>query len=206
MRSMTIQFRAALPKTLLIACGAAALLSACATKPEIIQEVPVAVALPEPVKAPAPRPEPIAQTQAPAPAPIPVAIVDSNAPIPGSQADFVYQSGGDSRIYFGYNEYTLTPSAIENLRAQAAWLQQYQAVTAVVEGNADERGTREYNLALAARRAESVKSYLVGQGVAGRRLTTVSYGKERPIDGRSSEDGWARNRNGNTNLMTGTVG
>ena len=85
-------------------------------------------------------------------------------------------------------------------------LNTYNNVTAIVEGNADERGTREYNLALAARRAESVKSYLVGQGIVPSRLTTVSYGKERPIDGRSSEAGWSRNRNGHTNVTSGTVG
>jgi len=85
-------------------------------------------------------------------------------------------------------------------------LQLYPNVTAVVAGNADERGTREYNLALGARRADSVKAYLVSQGVAPSRLTTVSYGKERPIDGRSNESGWARNRNGHTNIVSGAIG
>jgi len=82
----------------------------------------------------------------------------------------------------------------------------YSNVTAIVEGNADERGTREYNLALGARRAESVKAFLVGQGVSPSRLTTVSYGKERPIDGRSNEAGWSRNRNGHTNVTSGAIG
>lgn len=190
---------------LLLALGAAAIMSACATKPEIIEEAPVAEMAPKPVFKPEPRPEAVVQAPAPVAKPSPI-MVDPNAPAPGSQGDFINTAGGDARIYFGYNQYNLTPSAISNLRAQAAWLKQYENVTAVIEGNADERGTREYNLALAARRAESVKSYLVGQGVAGRRLTTVSYGKERPIDGRSNEAGWARNRNGHTNLMSGTVG
>ena len=75
-----------------------------------------------------------------------------------------------------------------------------------IEGHADERGTREYNLALGARRADSVKSFLVSQGVAPNRLRTISYGKERPIDARSSEDGWSRNRNGYTNLRLGGIG
>ena len=86
------------------------------------------------------------------------------------------------------------------LRAQADWLNRYPNYTAVVEGHADERGTRQYNIALGARRANSVKAFLVSQGVAPSRLTTVSYGKERPIDARSNEEGWARNRNGYTNL------
>jgi len=180
---------------------AAAVMTACASKPKVVEEAPVAQA-PSPVFEPEPAPERVVQApvqqiiQAPAP----------DLPTPGSVADFIYQAGGDARVYFGYNQYNLSPSAIDNLRAQAGWLKQYDSVNAVVEGNADERGTREYNLALAARRAESVKSYLVGQGVAGRRLTTVSYGKERPIDGRSSETGWSRNRNGHTNVMNGTVG
>ncbi len=188
-------------KKFIILLTAAAVVSACASKPEIIEEVAVPVAE-KPVVQPAPAPAPVVQapvqqvTQAPA----------VNLPIPGSIEDFVYQAGGDSRVYFGYNQYNLTPSAMDNLRAQAGWLKQYDTVNAVVEGNADERGTREYNLALAARRAESVKAFLVGQGVASRRLTTVSYGKERPIDARSSEAGWARNRNGNTNIVSGAVG
>ncbi len=190
-------------KNFLLVVSVAALMSACATKPKVVE--PVAVA-----EKPAPvfKPEPVAKPVAVAPAPVAVTPTAPavDLPTPGSTADFIYQAGGDARIYFGYNQYTLSPSAIENLRAQATWLKQYGTVTAVVEGNADERGTREYNLALAARRASSVKSYLVGQGVAGRRLTTVSYGKERPIDARSSEAGWARNRNGHTNLMSGAVG
>lgn len=178
-----------------------AMLSACATKPEPVVEQ-VAAPAPAPVFV-EPEPAPVA---APAPAPIVQPMVDPNLPVPGSAADFAYRAGGDARVYFGYDQYRLSPDAINALRAQADWLKLYDNVTAVIEGNADERGTREYNLALGARRAEAVKSYLVGQGVAPSRLTTVSYGKERPIDGRSNEEGWARNRNGHTNLMTGTVG
>jgi peptidoglycan-associated lipoprotein len=126
-------------------------------------------------------------------------------PTPGSLEDFLYQSGED-RVYFGYDQFTLTPKAREVLTNQANWLNTYGAVQVVIEGHADERGTREYNLALGARRAEAVKRFLVGQGVAPTRLTTVSYGKERPIDGRSNEEGWARNRNGYTNLVSGAVG
>ena len=169
---------------------------------------------PEPVKAPTP------ERQAPAPVPaapqvMPPVRTDNlprlplpvySAPTPGSLDDFVYASGGDVRVYFGYNQFDLSQGALNNLRRQANWLALYPQVTAVIEGNADERGTREYNLALAARRADAVKSFLVGLGIAPNRLTTVSYGKERPIDPRSNEDGWAQNRNSNTNLMSGTIG
>ncbi len=177
-------------------------LSACATKPLPIEDpMPVAEA-PKPVFE-EPRPAPVAE--APAPIPTPVA-VDPNLPTPGSTADFAYQAGGEPRIYFGYNRYDLNNDARDALKRQAQWLQTYSNVSAIVEGNADERGTREYNLALAARRADSVKAFLVSQGVSPSRLTTVSYGKERPIDGRSNEAGWSRNRNGHTNINSGAIG
>lgn len=185
-------------KKLLLALTTAATLSACASTPKAVPLAPVAVTAPTPVYA--------APTQEVAEAPLAAPVMDMYAPIPGSAEDFAYRAGGESRVYFDYNQYRLSVAAIDALRMQADWLKQYDNVTAVVEGHADERGTREYNLALAARRADSVRSYLVGQGVSPSRLTTVSYGKERPIDGRASEEGWARNRNGNTNLMSGTVG
>ncbi|MBC6402845.1 MAG: peptidoglycan-associated lipoprotein Pal [Hyphomonadaceae bacterium] len=168
---------------------------------------------------PDPGPEPVAESVPQAPAPVPVVpapapeidrsaiappVPQPRGPVPGSVDDFIHQTGGDARVYFGYDRYDLTAQAADTLRLQADWLNTYSTVTAVIEGNADERGTREYNLALGARRAAAVKDFLVSQGVAPNRLTTVSYGKERPVDPRSNEDGWARNRNGHTNLMTGT--
>ncbi|MGJ8562055.1 MAG: peptidoglycan-associated lipoprotein Pal [Alphaproteobacteria bacterium] len=178
-------------------------LAACSTTPPV-QNVPS---------------EPIAERMVPAPepaTPAPVAPVTENllprvpppytGPPAGTSDEFKYLTGGDGRVYFEYNQYDLSPGARDLLRRQAEWLMRYPQVTAVVEGNADERGTREYNLALGARRAESVKSFLVSLGVTPSRLTTVSYGKERPIDARSTEDGWAANRNGHTNLMSGTIG
>jgi peptidoglycan-associated lipoprotein len=181
-------------------------LSACATKPKIepIVEQAVAEAPPQIFEtAPSPPPAPVAQAPAPV---VQAPIVDPNAPLPGSIDDFAYQSGGEPRVYFGYDSFTLTADARDTLSRQAQWLMTYSNVTAIVEGNADERGTREYNLALGARRAESVKAFLVGQGVSPSRLTTVSYGKERPIDGRSNEAGWSRNRNGHTNVTSGAIG
>ena len=182
--------------TLALAVAAAGLAAGCSSTPEpVAEEVPVTQAEPifEPAPAPAPSPAPVAQAPAEAP------------PLPGSVADFAYQAG-DDRIYFGYDQHTLSPGARETLARQAEWLNTYDGVRATIEGHADERGTREYNLALGARRAEAVKSFLVSQGVAPSRLTTVSYGKERPLDARSSEDGWARNRNGFTNITSGALG
>jgi peptidoglycan-associated lipoprotein len=89
------------------------------------------------------------------------------------------------------------------LSAQAGWLRRYPAVRVRIEGNADERGTREYNLALGARRANAVRDFLVAQGVTSDRITTVSYGKEQPIDPGTSEDAYQRNRNAHTALVSG---
>lgn len=183
---------------LILASSLAFTLAACATppEPEVIEEVVAEVIQPEVI---APVPEVIERR----PVVEAVPYVDPNLPAAGSVEDFAFQSGGEPRVYFGYDQFTLTQEARDALFRQANWLMNYRTMNAIIEGHADERGTREYNLALAARRAEAVKSYLVSQGVSASRLTTVSYGKERPIDARSSEDGWARNRNGFTNLTTG---
>lgn len=180
-------------------------LTACATKPKVepVQERPVVEAPPPAMEEVVPAPEPVVQAPAPV---VQAPIIDPNAPVPGSAADFAYQAGGDPRVYFGYDSYTLNGEARAALTRQAQWLQTYSNVNAIVEGNADERGTREYNLALGARRADTVKAFLVSQGVSPSRLTTVSYGKERPIDGRSNEAGWSRNRNGHTNITSGAIG
>lgn len=121
---------------------------------------------------------------------------------PGSENDFVMNVG--DRIYFDLDSYQISPEAFPRLDAQAAWLQRYPQVTVRIEGNADERGTREYNLALGARRAESIRNYLIERGVSAGRIDTISFGKERPIAQGSNEEAWARNRNGRTALASGT--
>lgn len=122
---------------------------------------------------------------------------------PGSEQDFVVNVG--DRVYFDLDSYSIRPEAYPRLDAQVAWLQRYPNVTVRIEGNADERGTREYNLALAARRAESVRTYLVDRGVNAGRIDTISYGKERPIAAGSNEDAWARNRNAHTAIVSGAT-
>ena len=119
-------------------------------------------------------------------------------PVPGSQADLEQSAG--HQVFFDYDQYTLKPQAQATLARQAAWLQEYPETRIRVAGNCDERGTREYNLALGARRAEAVKSYLVSLGVDASRITTVSYGKERPTCTESNERCWAINRNGTTTI------
>lgn len=117
-------------------------------------------------------------------------------PVPGSAEDFIKNVG--DRVFFGFDKSDLTPEATATLDRQAAWLKQYPAVTITIEGHADERGTREYNLALGERRAASVKKYLTALGVDVARVQTISYGKERPAVVGSNEAAWTQNRRGVT--------
>jgi peptidoglycan-associated lipoprotein len=107
------------------------------------------------------------------------------------------------RVYFDFNDYGIRADAQPVLAAQAAWLTRFQSVHVRIEGNCDERGTREYNLALGARRANSVRDFLVAHGVAPSRIETISFGKERPLDPGDGEDAWAHNRNGHTAITGG---
>jgi peptidoglycan-associated lipoprotein len=120
-------------------------------------------------------------------------------PQPGSQAELAATAG--ERVFFALDSHALSGEARATLERQAAWFVRNPDVRAVIAGNADERGTREYNIALGSRRAAAARDYLVAHGVASSRLRTVSYGKERPIDTRSNEEAWARNRNANTVLL-----
>jgi len=103
-------------------------------------------------------------------------------------------SGVPDRVFFATNETILTTASRETLRKQAAWLRQNSDVTVVVEGHADERGTREYNLALGERRANAAKDYLMTYGVSSDRIKVLSYGKERPVDSGSNPLSWSKNR------------
>ena len=113
-------------------------------------------------------------------------------PAPGTQADLVVNVG--DRIFFGTDRYDLSTEARQVLDAQAAWLQQYPNLSVTIEGHADERGTREYNLALGERRANSVRNYLSALGIGPSRVNTVSFGKERPAVPGANESAWAQNR------------
>jgi peptidoglycan-associated lipoprotein len=123
--------------------------------------------------------------------------VDQNnvaGPTPGSQQDLVVNVG--DRVFFGYDQYDLTGEARTTVERQAQWLRTYPNVNIVVEGHCDERGTREYNLALGEKRATAVRNYLIANGVAPNRIQTISYGKERPAVLGSDETSWAQNRRG----------
>ena len=118
--------------------------------------------------------------------------VGSRNALPGSQQD-LEASAGD-RVLFAFDRSDITPEAQEILARQADWLRRYPNVTVTIEGHCDERGTREYNLALGERRAQAVKNVLVASGIPPSRITTISYGKERPAVVGSSEDAYAQNR------------
>jgi peptidoglycan-associated lipoprotein len=115
-------------------------------------------------------------------------------PVAGSKEDFVANVG--DRVFFAYDKADLSADARRTLDRQAAWLKQWSNQRLTVEGHTDERGTREYNLALGDRRANAVRDYLVASGVSASRLSTISYGKERPVVLGSNEAAWAQNRRG----------
>ncbi len=117
---------------------------------------------------------------------------------PGTAEDF--KSGARDMVYFSSDSSDLTPEAEQTLAQQARWLQQYPQHQIMVEGHADERGTREYNLALGARRAQSVRNYLATQGVVHARMRTISYGKERPVAVCDDISCWSQNRRAQTVL------
>jgi peptidoglycan-associated lipoprotein len=113
-------------------------------------------------------------------------------PIPGSQEELEVSVG--DRVFFAYDSAVLSPIATQTLDRQGAWLQQYGEIVLTVEGHTDERGTREYNLALGDRRANAVKNYLVALGIDPNRILIISYGEERPADPANDESAWAKNR------------
>ena len=123
------------------------------------------------------------------------------AATPGSAQDFVVNVG--DRVYFDLDSYQVNPEAYPRLDAQAAWLARYPQIMVRIEGNADERGTREYNLALGARRAKAAQDFLVARGIASTRIRTISYGKERPVALCDQDSCWAQNRRAVTVLNTG---
>jgi peptidoglycan-associated lipoprotein len=116
----------------------------------------------------------------------------ASAAVPGSAQDFVVNVG--DRVFFETDSSELTPQAVATLDKQAQWLQNYSQYAFTIEGHADERGTREYNIALGARRAQAVRSYLTSRGVNASRMRTISYGKERPVAVCNDISCWSQNR------------
>ena len=115
-------------------------------------------------------------------------------PVPGTEAHFAQAMNGRDVIYFDTDKYNIDAEDQAALRQQAQYLQQYGNVRVTIEGHCDERGTRDNNLALGERRANAAKDYLISLGVAADRISTISYGKERPVALGSNEEAWAKNR------------
>lgn len=175
---------------LTLVAGAAVSLAACASHPKPAYPTtpppPAAQIAPAPSGAPTapPRTQPVTQNT-----------------LPGSQHDFTINIG--ERVYFDYDSYAVRGDAGSVLDAQAGWLKRYPAVQVRIEGNCDERGTQEYNLALGARRANAVREYLAAHGIEASRITTVSFGKEKPIDSGTGEAADQHNRNARTAIVSG---
>ena len=126
-----------------------------------------------------------------------------SGPLAGSKADFAVKA--TDRVYFDYDAYNLDSDDQRSLSSQIAWLKQYPSTRVEVQGHADERGTRDYNIALGERRAQSVKSFLVAQGIAETRIQTISFGKDKPLDPGHDEAAWSRNRNAFTNVIVEAI-
>ncbi|MBI1236990.1 MAG: peptidoglycan-associated lipoprotein Pal [Alphaproteobacteria bacterium] len=169
---------------LLIIAGMSAVLAACASTPPATTEAPDS--------------EPPQTTRTETPGTV------DQGPVPGTEAHFVATAG--DRVFYDLDRSTLTAAGRETLRRQADWLNAYPGTDILIAGNCDERGTREYNLALGARRANAARDYLVSLGVSPSRIQTVSYGKERPTCRESSERCWALNRNATTMISGGVTG
>jgi peptidoglycan-associated lipoprotein len=155
---------------LLTLFAAAVLLAACETAPEETAATDTSGAVETPSVQPTP----------------------SGGPTPGSQEDLLLNVG--DRIFFAFDRSDLNADSRATLEKLASWMTAYQNVTITLEGHCDERGTREYNLALGERRADAARDYLIALGVDGGRLSTISYGKERPAVLGSNEESWAQNR------------
>ena len=161
--------------TKLALVSALVMTAACAPKKKLAD-------LPPP---PPPAAAPVAETPPPPP--------PSNMPVPGSRAEFLQQAGTDT-VHFATDASDIDSEAQAILTQQAKWLAKYPNVNATIEGHCDERGTREYNLALGDRRANAAKNFLVNAGIPAARLSVISYGKERPVATGSDEASWAQNR------------
>ena len=164
-------------RNIILALATVATLAACASRPD-----------PTPTGPTGPTTPPVTQP---------------SGPTPGSVEDFRVSVG--DRVFFGYDRFDLSTEARAVLERQAAWLRRYPNVRVLVAGNCDERGTRESNLALGARRAAAARDFLVSLGIDGGRIESVSYGKERPLDARANEEAWSVNRNAHTQIVSGAV-
>ena len=173
---------------LTLLAGASMLAAACASNPP-------PEPTPPPVVAEAPRVAPTPPAPIPTPRP--------SGPAAGSKGDFAAKS--TDRVYFDYDQYNLDDADRRSLATQISWLKQYPSTRVEVQGHADERGTRDYNIALGDRRAQAVSQYLQQQGITSTRIQTISFGKDKPLDMGHDEAAWARNRNAFSNIIVEAI-
>ncbi|MBK8839528.1 MAG: peptidoglycan-associated lipoprotein Pal [Hyphomonadaceae bacterium] len=173
---------------LTLLAGASMLAAACASNPP-------PEPTPPPVVAEAPRVAPTPPAPIPTPRP--------SGPAAGSKGDFAAKS--TDRVYFDYDQYNLDDADRRSLATQVAWLKQFPSTRVEVQGHADERGTRDYNIALGDRRAQAVSQYLQQQGITSTRIQTISFGKDKPLDMGHDEAAWARNRNAFSNIIVEAI-
>ncbi len=174
---------------LALLAGASVLATACASNPP-----------PEPTPPPVVAETPRVAPTPPAPIPTPP---QPTGPAAGSKGDFAAKS--TDRVYFDYDQYNLDDSDRRSLATQITWLKQFPSTRVEVQGHADERGTRDYNIALGERRAQAVSQYLQQQGIAATRIQTISFGKDKPMDPGHDEAAWARNRNAYSNIIVEAI-
>ena len=175
--------------SLTLLAGASMLATACASNPP-----------PEPTPPPVVAEVPRVAPQPPTPLP---ANPTPAGPAAGSKGDFAAKS--TDRVYFDYDQYNLDDADRRSLATQISWLKQYPSTRVEVQGHADERGTRDYNIALGDRRAQAVSQYLQSQGIASGRIQTISFGKDKPLDMGHDEAAWARNRNAYSNIIVEAI-
>ena len=174
------------------------LATGCAKRPAVSQAAAppptgAVVAAPPPAATPAPAPAPVVPP--PAPAPVAPPTPAPPAPAPARPAPAEFRSIPELRdVFFDFDKYVIRPDAARTLDANAAWLQSNPSAVILIEGHCDERGTNAYNLALGERRARATQEYLVSRGVAAARISTISYGEERPVCSERTEKCWAQNR------------
>ena len=171
-------------KNTLLVIMACIVLTACATKKEVETQTTATTTTETKTEVAEPKAEPIE----------PIAGQMQSDVYTGTDTVGYLAEGVKDRVFFATNESVLTTASRETLRAQAAWLRKNPDVTVVVEGHADERGTREYNLALGERRANAAKDYLMTYGISSDRISVLSYGKERQVDSGSNPLAWSKNR------------
>lgn len=177
--------------SLSVLAATAILASACASNPPPEPTPPAAPAVVE-----APRAVPTPPQLPPTPA-------TPAGPAAGSKGDFAAKA--TDRVYFDYDQYNLDDADRRSLATQIAWLKQYPSTRVEVQGHADERGTRDYNIALGDRRAQAVSQYLQQQGITAGRIQTISFGKDKPLDPGHTEEAYARNRNSYSNIIVEAI-